>query len=289
MFDKTGTITDHSAGIAGVTPIGPCSKEQALAIAAILESWSEHPLARAFPRRARADGASDVEIIAGQGVAGTISGLRYHIGRREFAARLSGTAGGDTAEAQVNSGPVVWLGSEAGMMARFDIAERLRADARETVSALRDLGVAVTIASGDREGPSPQLAARVGIAKWHAGLLPPAKLVLARRMQDRGAVVAMVGDGLNDAPVLASADVSIAMGSGTALAHHSADCVLMTATLAPTRDRDPDCAPDDARDTPEPGMGGGLQSDRAAARRLRHPHSLDGGHRHVRELASCHL
>jgi Cu2+-exporting ATPase len=112
-------------------------------------------------------------------------------------------------------------------MARFEIAERVRSEAPAVLAALADAGIALAIASGDQAGPVRAAADRLGIARWHARLSPADKLALVRSLQQDGRRVGMVGDGINDSPVLAGADVSIAIGTGTSLAQHAADCILM--------------------------------------------------------------
>ena len=121
----------------------------------------------------------------------------------------------------------VFLGDDNGIVARFDIAENLRDGAATALRAFEAQGIATVIASGDQPRPVAALAERLGNIDWHAALLPEDKLDLVRQLQQQGERVAVFGDGVNDSPVLAGADVAIAMGSGTSVAQHSADCVWL--------------------------------------------------------------
>jgi Cu2+-exporting ATPase len=235
VFDKTGTLTQHDAGIREVVTAARSSRADALDIAAALESQSEHPLARAFPPPADAGRARDVRAVPGEGLEGCMDGRIYRIGTRAFALSLGATDGsaldtGDTAQR------FVYLGDHEGLLARFEIDEALRPGAAGAVRALASSGLRTHLASGDRHSTVAALAALLGVEHWQAAQRPADKLALIRQMQSAGCVVAMVGDGINDSPVLAGADVSIAMGSGTTLAQHSADCVLMAQALDPLTD-----------------------------------------------------
>ncbi|UEX78586.1 heavy metal translocating P-type ATPase [Spiribacter halobius] len=144
---------------------------------------------------------------------------------------MCGLAGITAPAGQDDGATVVMLGTEAGLLARFRLQDEPRPEAAAAVEALREAGLAVSIASGDARGPVSAVARSLGIDDWHAGLDPAGKLAVLARKRDDGAV-AMVGDGVNDAPVLAGADVSVAMGSGAALAHGSADLLLVGERLA---------------------------------------------------------
>ena len=219
VFDKTGTLGDGKPHLQGVDACIAVDADAALRIAAALERDSNHPLAAAFALVPDAPVASGVRAVAGRGVEGTVEGVRWRIGTAPFA------TGGDDNGA-------VWLGNDAGARARFTFAERERADAAQALQQLREQGLALHLASGDAAAPVARFASAMGIADPHARQSPEDKLALVRAMQDEGRVVAMVGDGLNDAPVLAGADVSLAIGDGAALAQRSADLVLSGMSLA---------------------------------------------------------
>lgn len=218
VFDKTGTLGDGKPHLQGVEACVGIDADAALRVAAALERDSSHPLAAAFAQVEGAPAASGVRAVAGQGVEGIVEGVRWRIGTAPFA-----TGGADDG--------AVWLGNAAGARARFAFAERARPDAAQALQWLRAQGLALHLASGDAAAPVARFASAMGIADPHARQSPEDKLALVRSMQRTGRVVAMVGDGLNDAPVLAGADVSLAIGDGAALAQRSADLVLSGTSL----------------------------------------------------------
>jgi len=228
VFDKTGTLTADEIGIDRVELLGSLREDQVLEIAAALEARSEHPLARAF-RHLTADlPTQNVQAVPGSGLQGEVDGLEWRIGTRRF-------AGGNSVDDADEDGSArrVYLGHANGLVAAIQLTETPRVGAREALAAMREAGLELHVASGDRRGPVQALAARLGIPHWRAGQQPADKLAYVRELQASGRRVAMLGDGINDSPVLAGADVSIAMGSGTSLAQHSADCVLMSGSLEP--------------------------------------------------------
>jgi len=231
VFDKTGTLTIHDSVAPEIVTHGQADATEALEIAATLEACSEHPLARAFPAPVVAGTAKDVRAEPGAGLEGSIDGRVYRIGTLEYASELCGGRHG--AAPDTTGRRVVYLAGADGLIAEFDIEERVRSGARADLQALAGLGLDVSIASGDSAVPVQTLAERLGVRSSHAKLKPEDKLRFVRRLQERGRKVAMVGDGINDSPVIAGADVSVAMGSGTSLAQYSADCVLMAQTLEP--------------------------------------------------------
>ncbi len=224
VFDKTGTLTRGQPGVTQVDVVDDAeTTTSALALAAAIEDGSEHVLARAFANvTATAHTVSARRTVAGAGVAATVDGVPYRIGRADFVAELTGSP----AEAGDDGQTQVCLGREGTLVAVFTIGDALRADAAEALSALTGAGFEVAIASGDRPGVVAKAAAALGVERWHAGLTPEAKVGLVRSLRADGRRVVMVGDGINDAPVLAAADGSIAMDAGTALARASADAIV---------------------------------------------------------------
>ncbi len=213
VFDKTGTLSDGRPVLAEVQVLEPgMDRAAVLAIAAALERDTGHPLAAAFAGAAPGLAASAVETVPGRGVSGVVGGRSWHLGRADFAA------------ARADDG-ALWLGDGRHGAARFTLQERARPDAAAALAALRAQGLRLHLASGDGEAAVARLAAPLGLDHRHARQSPEDKLALVRQLQAQGRVVAMVGDGLNDAPVLAGADVSIAMGQGASLAHRAADLV----------------------------------------------------------------
>lgn len=231
VFDKTGTLT---RGELRVERIELLSKEPgldeacALALAGGLERHSEHPIARAFDGHGQSLAFDDVEAIRGDGVRGVLDGAEYRIGLPRFAC--------DEAEGEgeaSDQGSWVVLARDGQPLARFQLVDRPREDAAELVAALKARGLTVELASGDHPAVVEAVARRLGIDVWRARMRPDDKLARIREIQAQGVKVAMVGDGLNDAPVLAGADVAIAMNTGTSLAQTTADMVLLGERLTP--------------------------------------------------------
>jgi len=234
VFDKTGTLTDNALEIEKIFVRDDIPVDEARAIAASLEASSAHPIARAFRGAENVYPATQVHVIPGGGLQGRVATGLFRIGTLEFVTELApGETSGDRDLRRSNPDQRnVFLGGESGLIARFEIIEHLREGTAAALEALRSRGISVTIASGDQATAVNRLAERIGVADWHAGMLPEQKLALVRTLQAAGATVAAVGDGINDSPVLAGADVSIAMGSGTTVAQHSADCVWLGSQLS---------------------------------------------------------
>jgi Cu2+-exporting ATPase len=197
---------------------------------------SEHPIARAFPAAGAAtDRAAEVEVYAGRGLEGRIARRLLRIGTRAFAAGLPGApaaAAEDRSLADAGSSESwVYLGDRSGLLAAFRLTDPLRAEARDCVARLADLGLPSEIVSGDEASAVARIAERCGIEQHSARLAPRDKLGRLKALQGEGAVVVAVGDGINDAPLLRGADVAIAMGRGSALAHTSADLILVRDSL----------------------------------------------------------
>ena len=247
LLDKTGTLTvgrpevtrvevscvevscDDASRVevsTGASP-EPFTRHHALAIAAALERGSPHPIALAF--RDHADPAidcADAHETAGCGLQGTVQGHVWRIGKPAFVRGLS------TSVAEDDLGADVWLASDDGRSARFEIRDALRPDAADTVRALQQAGLEVRIASGDRPQTVADVAASLGLADAEGGMTPADKLARVRAAQAAGHRVLMVGDGINDGPVLAAADVSMAMGRGSPIAQAAGDLLLLRDSLA---------------------------------------------------------
>ncbi len=221
VFDKTGTLGDGRPEVDAVETFDDMAKERALQCAAALERHSRHPLARAFAAVDASVQASEVQETAGQGIEGSIDGRRLRLGRRDFVAQQAGDGEADG----------LWLGDGVRLLARFSLREGQREAAAEALAALRAQGLELQLCSGDGPEAVDRLASALGIADARSRQTPAQKLALARELQAQGRVVAMVGDGLNDAPVLAGADVSFAMSDGAALAQRAADFVVTSPSL----------------------------------------------------------
>lgn len=215
LIDKTGTLTAGRVSIVGVETRGTKDEDECLEIAGALEAGIEHPIARAFRDIEITGPASDVRYDAGFGLTGSFAGCSYRLG----SARHVGLAEHDEDEHGV------YLASADGVLARFLLADRLRPHAREAVTALA-AGADLELVSGDSAGAVAALARVLGFDRWAALQTPADKLERLRTRQHAGCVVAAVGDGINDAPLLAQADVSIAIVAGSRLAQAGADVVF---------------------------------------------------------------
>jgi Cu2+-exporting ATPase len=229
IFDKTGTLTLGHMELVEVIPV--CGETGfALSMAAALERGSEHPIARALIAGGTDAGvaATSVRATTGAGVEGLIDGRPWRLGRPEFVAAMHGLAVPLELESKVGAGDtVIALGNAAGWQAFFRLSDSLRPEAAAMSAALSATGIKLSIFSGDAPAAAARVGAALGIADVRGGLSPEDKHAALKALQDAGETVAMVGDGVNDAPVLAQAQVSIAMGGGADLARANADVVLL--------------------------------------------------------------
>jgi len=226
MFDKTGTLTAGEPRITSVFVLDNSFTEyDCRRHAAALEHASTHPLARAFALPGELPAVHDEDVVVGRGVRGIIDGLEWRIGTAEF---VGGGVAVDDSETTH-----VFLGVDGNAVAWFELEDELRPDARETVDALRSLGLRTALVSGDNRVAVARTAAELGIGTQHAECSPADKLRIIEEAQARGERVVMIGDGINDAPVLAGADTSIAPAHGALLAQTSADVVMLGESLGP--------------------------------------------------------
>jgi len=227
LFDKTGTLTLGHPVITAVELRGGVDDTGVRRIAAALERHSMHPIARAFSLpRDEGPAATDIEHIVAGGIRGSIDGRRYCIGSREF-------VGPDLADdASVDTASRIYLAEQNNLLAVFTLSDGLRPEAQSLIQALAQRGLHTSIVSGDHESGVRAIADTVGVDEYRAGYAPTDKLEHIRQLQEKGATVMMVGDGINDAPVLAAADISVAMGEGAQLAMSRADFILMSGSLS---------------------------------------------------------
>jgi Cu2+-exporting ATPase len=229
IFDKTGTLTVGHMTLVEVIPVRG-EAAPALALAAALERGSEHPIARALIAGGTDAGiaVSSVRATTGAGVEGMIEGCTWRLGRPEFVAAMHGLALPAEFEAKVGAGDtVIALGNAEGWQAFFRLSDSLRPEAAAMSAALTAAGIKLSIFSGDAPAAALRVGAALGVADVRGGLSPEDKHAALKTLQGTGETVAMVGDGVNDAPVLAQAQVSIAMGGGADLARANADVVLL--------------------------------------------------------------
>jgi len=238
IFDKTGTLTIGKPVLHQAICFGSMQTDQCLRIAAALEAGSAHPLGTAIVEAARGVSGSipcagSVESIDGQGMEGLVDGVRYRLGNARFVEKLTHSRAPHSAMAP---GSAVYLGTVGGWLARFDLVDAVRSDAREVVAHFQSVGKTVMLLSGDRLAVAQRVASTLGIETAYGDCLPAQKMKFVQELQAQGAVVAMVGDGINDAAVLRAADVSFAMGTGAALTQAHADAVLLSGRLGSLAD-----------------------------------------------------
>jgi heavy metal translocating P-type ATPase len=238
VLDKTGTLTEGRPALREVLTAGGESEDEVVGLAASVEASSEHPLARAvvdaaLDRGIRVPGAEDFESVTGQGVAARVDGRRVVVGRPSFLEAHGIDAGPLTKrmEALEAAGrTVIAVGADDSLLGALALGDEIRSDAAEAVAAVGRVGLVPVLVTGDNPGAAALVAARVGIDIVHAGVLPGAKADIVRDLQ-QSASVAMVGDGINDAPALMQANVGVAMGGGTDIAMESADIIVMSGRL----------------------------------------------------------
>jgi P-type Cu+ transporter len=220
VLDKTGTVTEGRMELADVTPLNGAGRADVLRLAGAVEAASEHPIGRAVAAAARAETGDlppvrDFENLPGMGVRGTVEGHAVEVGRGEGAITVS------------------WDGEPRALLALRDAVKPTSAEA---VSALRGMGLAPVLLTGDAQETAASVAREVGIERVIAGVSPAGKADEIRRLQASGEVVAMVGDGVNDAPALAQADLGLAMGTGTDVAIEASDLTLVSGDLRAAAD-----------------------------------------------------
>ena len=229
LFDKTGTLTRGKPVVVSTQLISDVVDEaQCMRIAAALETVSTHPIANAFDVLHNPVTATDQRSAIGKGVAGTIDARRWRLGKRDFVTAVGSesTTGDEVASS-------VFLGVDGHLVARFYVDDEIRVDAANTLQEIASLGLSIGLVSGDNEVSVQRVADALAIRDRHANCTPDDKLDIIRSAQKDGEIVVMVGDGINDAPVLAGANASVAPVHGALLAQTSADIVLLGDTLQP--------------------------------------------------------
>ena len=227
VFDKTGTLTEGALVIKAVNELGDASKHEVLALAAALQQYSRHPIADAFRGIAPAPGFTNVEYHVGRGLEGASNGVKYRVGSAEYCRELVPdlpTAPDDSlywVAVVRDRRPLAWLG----------LGDRTREEATEVVNYFRKAGLELELLTGDSSGHVLQLSNELDIPEVRRGMRPQQKMAHVSDLQRDGAVVCMVGDGLNDAPVLRLADASFAVAGATDLARTQADFVIVDGDL----------------------------------------------------------
>tara|TARA_B100001115_G_scaffold149807_1_gene118913 strand:+ start:186 stop:2624 length:2439 start_codon:yes stop_codon:yes gene_type:complete len=229
VLDKTGTVTAGTPSVVRVKSIDPYSEEEVLCLAASVERYSEHPLALAITERTREDGiallaASAFLAEVGQGACAAVRGQQIRVGTASYIER-----DGVAVDRRLEHGArtCVWVACDGRVVGLIELADPVRLSSREGVQRLRALGLDVIMLSGDRSAVVRDVAQCVGIETMHAEVLPADKVDVIKVLQEAGQRVAMVGDGINDAPALAQANVGMAVASGVDVAASASDIVLM--------------------------------------------------------------
>jgi Cu+-exporting ATPase len=236
VFDKTGTLTVGRPEVIDLKSIG-ISERELLAIAAAVEKNSQHPLAEAVVRKAAGldiPEATGFDTAPGMGVSANVSGRAVLVGNREFLARnaiSSDSVSGDIEKMENEAKTVILVGTEGKLVGLLGIADQLRASSPGAVKQLHGMGIKTVMMTGDNPRTANAIASRLGIGNVRSGILPGGKSEEVGKLQKAGEVVAFVGDGINDAPALAKADMGIAMGSGTDVAIESGDIVLVKSDI----------------------------------------------------------
>ena len=229
LFDKTGTLTAGKPLVLAVQPFAETDENAVLAAVAALEEHSTHPLAAAIVHAARDRNlaiprATGVVTERGGGLQGSIEGQHYYAGNERFLRAkkvdVDGAIGGDATR--------VLVARERLLLGAIDLGDSLRPQSREAVERLQRDGIDVQLVSGDAEQPTEAVARQLLIARWHSHVLPEGKSGTVVELREHGRKVAFVGDGINDAPALASADVGIAMGGGTEIALETAHAAILS-------------------------------------------------------------
>ena len=232
VFDKTGTLTRGYPAV-NTVKINPgrndFTRGQVLEISGCIESASAHPLARAFPTAIRVP--AKVTVIAGKGMEAEIDGQHWRLGQANFADPALGPIPDTSGDADTLGDTDIWLADDKGWLARIELSDTLREGAAHAVNELAEEGLNISILSGDSEPAVRRIADLTGIENWQARQSPGDKLRAIQDLKEQGKTILMIGDGVNDAPVLAAADVSMTVKGGSELAHSAADIVLTGESL----------------------------------------------------------
>lgn len=234
-FDKTGTLTVGKPVVTDFVPIGAAADEENLTLVAAAEVGSEHPLARAIVEKGKAGGhplpeVKDFEAVAGLGIRGTVGGRAVLVGNAAFMQRQGIAVEAEAAlveKLQNEAKTVVYAAVDGRLAALIALADTLKPHAREAIAALKAMGKEIVMITGDNPKTAQAIARELGIDRILAQVLPQQKAEVIKQLQKEGKTVAMVGDGINDSPALAQADVGIAIGSGTDVAIETGEVILV--------------------------------------------------------------
>ncbi|HET7483324.1 MAG TPA: copper-translocating P-type ATPase, partial [Actinomycetota bacterium] len=233
-LDKTGTITEGKMALTDVAAADGLSEDELLRLAAAAEDPSEHPISRAIVDGARDRGVelqpvTGFDSHAGRGVTATVGGRPVRVGRRSLMVGDAPKALEDAAASLTAQGrTVIWVGDDSATLGVIAVADTVKPTARAAVARLHDLGLETILITGDNRATGEAIAREVGIDTVHAEVLPKDKVEVVAKLQAEGKSVAMIGDGINDAPALAQADLGVAIGTGADVAIEAADVTLVS-------------------------------------------------------------
>jgi Cu+-exporting ATPase len=238
VVDKTGTLTEGKPQLLGIS-VSPDDHGESLRLAASLERASEHPLARAIVQAAERQGLPlsqprEFESVAGKGITGVVDGKRVAVGNASLMKELGAFVPANVAvgEGKSNPGSSLCIAVDGKFVGTVSVGDPMKPSTPGTIRALKNLGIHIVMLTGDNKSTAASIAGALDIDEFEAEVLPEGKLAIIRKLQGQGRVVAMAGDGVNDAPALAQADVGIAMGTGTDVAMESGGITLVKGDLA---------------------------------------------------------
>jgi P-type Cu+ transporter len=239
LLDKTGTLTQGKPRVTDIIALPPASEDEVLQLAASAEYGSEHPLGEAIvketlKKKLEISPASDFNAIPGQGVEALVAGKKLLLGNLRLVSERSlalNRLGEEAERLRAEGKTIMFLGIDNHIAGIIALADTLKADAKAAVATLHSMGIEVMMITGDNQRTAEAIAREAGIDRVLAEVLPENKAQEVRKLQDEGKIVAMVGDGINDAPALAQADIGIAIGTGTDIAMETGDITLISGDL----------------------------------------------------------
>ncbi|MBQ7549792.1 MAG: heavy metal translocating P-type ATPase, partial [Clostridia bacterium] len=239
VFDKTGTLTYGKLKIAAINNYSGLDDNELISLAAALEAGSSHPIAKAFTGFASAEKlsvpqADDFESIDGKGITAAVNGKRYFAGNAGLMAEngIDGVREDDGRRLSEDGNSLVYIADENSVLGLIGVNDVLRENAARVVTELREMGIETVMLTGDNETTAEKAAARAGIDRVIAGVLPADKGAAIKTLQAAGKRIMMVGDGINDSPALTISDIGVGMNSGSDIAMDSSDVILMNGDLS---------------------------------------------------------
>jgi Cu+-exporting ATPase len=234
LLDKTGTITQGKLSVTNITPLSKISKREIIRLMASLESHSEHPIASAITSYAKKNGielfgSKTITALPGRGISGKINKRTYYVGNMIFISSVISSLKNsyDYTDLVKSGGTIIFLATEEQVLGVVEVSDILYNNAAKAISWLKKLRIQIALLTGDNSVTANIIAERVGISKVHAELLPQDKQTIVNSYKELNKTVAMAGDGINDAPALASADVGIAIGSGSDIAIETGEIITL--------------------------------------------------------------